>query len=162
MRSPWSHHRSQPDALGTCVMPWKMTPGTHWVPWRCPKLSHHQLHPSHQSGSSGDRTVSSGVQPVSLSEEEDEVDADVAGDAVSDIEGLVKTMTPSWDTPGGAFATGSESIYVGGVVPAGEADNTDFLTHQKPPECMRPLPILPANLAEEIADKTVVTQYAKS
>ena len=47
-------------------------------------------------------------------------------------------------------------------MPVGEAANTDFVIHQKLPDCMRPLPILPADLAAELSEKALVTQYANS
>ena len=64
----------------------------------------------------------------------------------------------------GAIAAGSSSIYASGVEPLHEAEMGDLRAYRELPDCMRPLPMLPANLAPERAERvTVVTRaYAEA
>ena len=119
LRSLWS----QPDVFGDMKGAMDTDAGDPRGPQGESKVESPAEVPEPPSGSSGSRTVSSGVQPVSLYEEEDETGIDEADDIAPAMEELVRSMTPSWGSPDGVFVAGSDSVYVGGRMPAGEASN---------------------------------------
>ena len=92
----------------------------------------------------------------------DDTGAATAEDIAPMMEDLVRSMAPSWDTPDGVSAEGSESIYIGGATPTGETSNVDYAMHQRLPDCLRPLPILPAIIAAGNSEKKTVTQYVNA
>ena len=71
-------------------------------------------------------------------------------------------MVPTYTTSEGAFEIGSESIYIHGVTPLRETDLSDFTAFRGLANCMRPLPIIPANLCPERSDPEIVTTRVHS
>ena len=118
-----------------------------------------------QTGSSGERTGASAAHLVSLSGSEEEGgDEEVmsAPPVLPEVASRLAEMVPSYSSSAGAFEIGSESIYIHGVTPTRETDLSEFTVFHGLADCMRPLPIIPANLCPERSGQEIVTTRVHS
>ena len=79
----------------------------------------------------------------------------------ADVVAEMQLAFPGLQSEEGAIAVGSSSIYVSGFAPSHEAEMEDLRAYRGLPDCMRPLPMLPANLAPERAER-VTRAYAEA